>query len=302
MTDWPATTSARSPSKVTIRSTVLSVPAGTTRTRSPGRTVPPTIWPEKPRKSRSGRFTHCTGMRKLPCCSSSSISTVSRWPMSVGPLYQGVFSLGSVMLSPRSADIGMQTMSSRPRLRRELAVVGLDLVEDLLRVVDEVELVDGEDDVADAEQRHEVAVAAGLGEHALARVDQDHRELGGRRAGDHVARVLLVARRVGDDELAALGREEPVGDVDGDALLALGGEAVDEQREVELAALGADLLRVGLERGEVVLEHELRVVEQPPDERALAVVDAAAGDEAQHGLVLVDRRGTPRCRRRAGRC
>jgi hypothetical protein len=31
--------------------------------RSPGCTVPPTIAPEKPRKSRSGRFTHCTGMR-----------------------------------------------------------------------------------------------------------------------------------------------------------------------------------------------------------------------------------------------
>ena len=93
--------------------------------------------------------------------------------------------------------------------------------------------------------------------------------------------------RVGHDELAVLGREEPVGDVDGDALLALGGEAVDQEREVELAALGADLLRVGLERGEVVLEDELGVVEQPADEGGLAVVDAAAGDEAQHRLVLV---------------
>ena len=174
-----------------------------------------------------------------------------------------------------------------PDLRCEGAVVGLDLVEDLLRVVDQVELVDGHDDVADAEQRHQVAVAPGLGEHALAGVDEDDGEVGGRGAGDHVAGVLLVARGVGDDELAPLGGEEAVGDVDGDALLALGGEAVDQEGEVELAALGADLLRVRLQRGQVVLEDQLRVVQQAADQRALAVVDAAAGDEAQHRLVLV---------------
>jgi hypothetical protein len=54
----------------------------------------------------------------------------------------------------------------------------------------------------------QVAVAPGLGQHALARVDQDHRQVGGRRAGDHVARVLLVARRVGDDELAPVGAKK----------------------------------------------------------------------------------------------
>ena len=207
--------------------------------------------------------------------------------MSVGPLYQGVLGDGSVMLSPRSADSGMHVMSVEADLSGEGSVVGLDRVEHLLGVVDEVELVDRHHDVADPEERHQEAVPAGLGEHALAGVDEDHRRVGGGRAGDHVAGVLLVARGVGHDELAVLGGEEPVGDVDGDALLALGREAVDEQGEVELAALGADLLRVGLERGEVVLEHELGVVEQPADQRGLAVVDAAAGDEAQHRLVLV---------------
>ena len=51
--------------------------------------------------------------------------------------------------------------------------------------------------------------------------------------------------------------------------------------------MGADRLRLVLERGEVVLEHQMRLVEHPADERALAVVDAAAGDEPQHRLVLV---------------
>jgi hypothetical protein len=96
-----------------------------------------------------------------------------------------------------------------------------------------------------------------------------------------------VARRVGDDELAPLGAEEAVGDVDRDALLALGRQAVDEQREVDLAALRAPLPAVALDRGELVLEQHLAVVEQAPDQRALAVVDAAAGDETQQALVLV---------------
>ncbi len=102
-------------------------------------------------------------------------------------------------------------------------------VEDACVVADQVHLVDRQHDVADADQADQEAVPARLRQHALARVDQDHREVGGRGAGDHVARVLLVAGRVGDDELALVGGEEAVGDVDGDALLALGGEAVDQQ-------------------------------------------------------------------------
>jgi len=96
-----------------------------------------------------------------------------------------------------------------------------------------------------------------------------------------------VPRRVGDDVLARVGGEEAIGDVDGDALLALGREAVEQEGEVEVVALRPDALRVDLERGELILEQELRRVEEPADERALAVVDRAARDEAQQALVLV---------------
>ncbi len=48
-------------------------------------------------------------------------------------------------------------------------------------------------------------MAARLDQHALARVDQDDGEVGSRGAGDHVAGVLLVARGIGDDELALVG-------------------------------------------------------------------------------------------------
>ena len=81
-----------------------------------------------------------------------------------------------------------------------------------------------------------IGVAPRLRQHALARIDQEDGEIGVRGAGRHVAGVLLMAGRVGDDELALVGGEEAVGDVDGDALLALGLEAVDQQREIDVVA------------------------------------------------------------------
>ena len=57
--------------------------------------------------------------------------------------------------------------------RGEGQVVGLDAVEDLLGLAHQVHLVHGDDQVRDAEQVGDVGVAAGLGQHALARVDQD---------------------------------------------------------------------------------------------------------------------------------
>ena len=128
---------------------------------------------------------------------------------------------------------------------------------------------------------------AGLGQHTLARVDQDHGDVGGGGAGDHVAGVLLVAGSVGDDELALLGGEETIGHVDGDALFALGGQAVHQQGEVQFATLGAVLLRVALQGAELVFQQRLGFIEQAADQRAFAVVDTAAGDETQQGLVLV---------------
>ena len=135
--------------------------------------------------------------------------------------------------------------------------------------------------MANAQHRDDAAVPLGLGEHALAGIDQQHGRLGGRRAGRHVAGVLLMTRRIGDDE-AALGRgEKAVGDIDGDALLAFGLQAVDQQRKIQPLALGAEFFRVRLERFQLILEDQLGLVEQAADQRRLAVVDAAAGNKAQ---------------------
>ena len=75
------------------------------------------------------------------------------------------------------------------------------------------------------------------------------------------------------------GRKVAVRDVDGDALLAFGLQAVGDQREVQLgSARRASLARPG-QRRELVRENALGVVEQSTDQRALAVIDAAGGDE-----------------------
>src|SRR5207344_3113303 len=94
-----------------------------------------------------------------------------------------------------------------------------------------------------------------------------------------------MARRIGDDEFAARRREIAIGNVDGDLLLALGLEAVDQEREVELT-VAARALRVALGAFQLILVDLRRVKEQPADQRALAVIDAAAGEKAQQGAVL----------------
>src|SRR5690606_13871293 len=58
-------------------------------------------------------------------------------------------------------------------LAGERPVIEQDAVEDRLIVADEVHLVDGEHEVADAEQVREIRMAPCLREHALARIDED---------------------------------------------------------------------------------------------------------------------------------
>ncbi len=186
---------------------------------------------------------------------------------------------GSTTLSPGSAAIGIVAVSRSPSAPRELDEVELDRAESRLVEVDEVHLVDGEDDVGDAEHRGDVGVPLGLLDDALARVEQDDRDVGRRGAGDHVAGVLDVPGRVGELEAARGGDERAVRDVDRDALLALGAQPVREERQVDVAVAAA-LARL-LDVLELVRHHLLRVEEQAADERRLAVVDRAARDEPQ---------------------
>ncbi len=175
--------------------------------------------------------------------------------------------------------------------QRELAEIGLDGAEFLLRPVGEIHLVDGEDDALHADDVENGRVAARLPLHAVARVDQHDGDVGVRGAGRHVARVLLVAGAVDDDEAARLGIEVAPGDVDGDALLALGDEAVEQQAEVGMRAAGRRVRRAVDGLALVVIEVG-RVPQQTADQRRLAVVDRSARQQVQDAVELLRR-----CRR-----
>ena len=146
-------------------------------------------------------------------------------------------------------------------------------------VVDQVHLVDREHHVRHPQQRGQERVPAGLLGQPVARVDQHDGQVGGGRAGHHVAGVLDVAGGVGDDELAPGRREVAVGDVDGDALFPLGAQAVGQQGQVGVVL--APVPAGPLDRLQLIGEDRLGVVEQPPDQRPLAVVDRAGRREPQ---------------------
>jgi hypothetical protein len=181
-----------------------------------------------------------------------------------------------VALERRERD---QAHVAKPEALGDCGEVGRDLLEHRAIPADLVHLVDGDHDVGDREEGGHRRMASRLLGDATRRVHEDHRKVGGAGAGHHVARVLHVSGRVGDDEAAARRREVAVGDVHRDALLALDREPVGEEREVERGAAAA--LAGALHRRELVLEESLGIQQQSPDERALAVVHRSGGRESQ---------------------
>jgi hypothetical protein len=128
-----------------------------------------------------------------------------------------------------------------------------DSVEDAAIEVDQVHLVHGKDELGDAEQPGDPRVAPRLRHHPVTRVDEEDGEVCRRRPGCHIARVLFVARRVGEDELAPCRGEIAVRHVDRDPLLALGAEPVGEEREVNRP--GSPVLRRRFDRPDLILIH-----------------------------------------------
>src|SRR3954470_18486153 len=107
------------------------------------------------------------------------------------------------------------------------------LSKDLRGEVDKVHLVDGGNDSRDAEQGCDASVTPSLIEDSFAGIYQHNRDVSGGRASGHVTGVLLVARSVGNDEFAFWRGEVAVRHIDGDALLALGAQAIGKLGEVD---------------------------------------------------------------------
>ena len=140
----------------------------------------------------------------------------------------------------------------------------------------------------DAEEGAEEGVAARLGDDTRAGINEDDGEVGRGAARNHIARILLVARGVGDDELTLVGGEIAVGHVDGDALLSLGLEAVEQEGVVNMASTSiAHALGIALEGGELVFVEFLGIKEEASDEGGLAVVNRTCGEESQEVFLLV---------------
>jgi hypothetical protein len=148
---------------------------------------------------------------------------------------------GVVTLSPRSADTGTMPATADAGLLRRRRAGAAHRGKGLAGLGHGVELVHGKHDAGHPQQMGQQAVAARLRQQAtsgwlsvqLGDVHQHHGGVAAGRSGDHVAGVLLVARGVGDDELARRRGEVAVGHVDGDALFALGLQAVGEQAQVD---------------------------------------------------------------------
>ena len=165
----------------------------------------------------------------------------------------------------------------------EFEVIAHDVFKNFLRVVDQIHFIHGDDQMRDADQMGDDGVPPGLREHAFSGIYQNNREVGGRRRRDHVAGVLLMPRRVGDDVFARAGREIAICHVDGDALLALGLQTIGEQGQIH--RFHATLLRCSGDGGEGVGEDGFGVEQESPNQGALAVIDAAAGEKAQQPVV-----------------
>jgi hypothetical protein len=172
----------------------------------------------------------------------------------------------------------------RSQLAQQRVEVRDDLAEHHLIEADEVHLVHCQDHLADAQQRGDRRVSPRLHQQALARIDQQHRDVRARCAGHHVACVLLVSWGVGEDEAATRCLEEAICDVDGDALIALGRQTIDQQCIVDAALHSAEAFAVPIQRRHHIIGDGAAFEQQPADQRGLAIIDRAAGQYAQQGV------------------
>ena len=130
-----------------------------------------------------------------------------------------------------------------------------------------VHLIDGQHHMLDTEQRNKESVAVRLCDNAVAGINEDDSKVGRRSARDHVARVLLVSRRISNDKFALIGREIAISHIDGDTLFALSLQAIEQKGIVDVFASISHALGIALQRGELIFVQFLRVEEQATNQR-----------------------------------
>ncbi len=159
-----------------------------------------------------------------------------------------------------------------------LGLVVLGLVE-----LDGIHLVDGDDDLLDAQGGGEEDVLLGLSLGTLDGAAGDDGCIGLGGTGDHVLDEVAVSGSVDDGEEVLVGVELLVGDIDGDSSLPLLLESIHDPSEVEgslsflLGLLLVLLDEVGVDSASLQ--------QDPSSEGGLAVVDVADDDQI-HVLFL----------------
>ena len=126
-------------------------------------------------------------------------------------------------------------------------------------------------------------MAAGVLLHAAGGVDDHERRLSAGRAGDHVFEKFDVTGRVDDDVPALVGFEEAAGGVDGDALILLIVQRVEQESILKGLGVAAAVFADGLE---LALRQRSGIGEQPPDHGGFAVVYVTDGDDIQKLFVF----------------
>ena len=156
----------------------------------------------------------------------------------------------------------------------------LDFVEYIFAVAHKIHLVHGKDKVANTHQPANAGVSTRLYENALRCIYENHCEVGKRCAHGHVARVFFMPRSVSNDKAAVIRREIAVRDIDGNALLAFGHQAVQQKGIVNFSAAATDFT-VELQSFFLVGVEQLGIVKDMPDERRLSIVHTAACNKLQ---------------------
>ena len=76
-----------------------------------------------------------------------------------------------------------------------------------------------------------------------------------------------MARRIGDNEFAFFSSEKAIGHINGNALLALSRQPVNQKGEINSFALRAGFFGRRFQGAELVVENHFAVIEQAPDQR-----------------------------------
>ena len=140
-----------------------------------------------------------------------------------------------------------------------------NLIETFFRKVHQIHLVHSQHHVLNAQQRYQKRVTAGLRDNSQTGINQNHSQIGRRTARNHIACVLLVSRCVGNDKLTLVGREIAISHINGDALLALGFQSVQQKGIINMITGITHALAVAFQRIQLVLVYLLAIEQEAAD-------------------------------------